>query len=438
MRVGPPRSEHPGRLPDTDGAVSIITGRTGQMSTEDNRKLFAGIDWASKTHMICVVDDHGTIAVRFEISNTGKTFTGLVKRLTKLGVEGVAIERCDGPLVEALLDAGLRVVVITPRQVKGLRSRYTGSGAKSDAEDAYVLADALRTDRYRLTPLTQDGDATRVLRSLSRTRKQLVEARVGLVNQLRAELERCFPGAIGLFARLDSDVASAFLHRYPTQHATTRLTQARFAAFLRRIAYCGRKPVEELYNRIHDAPTAGLSAEEADGHAACVHALLKAVETVRSQERELEAEIIERLDAHADAHIFTSLPRAGHGVRAATLLAEIGDVRARFPDEQSLAALAGVAPVTRASGQHHGVGFRWAADKKLRNALTDFADDSRRASPWAAKVYNDAIARGKRHPHAVRILARAWIRVIWRCWRDNTPYDPQLHGGAMQLQAARG
>jgi transposase len=402
----------------------------------DQPPFFAGLDWASKTHMVCVVDRDGQIRARFEIPNTGKTFTGLVKRLTKLRVEGVAIERCDGPLVEALLDASVPVFVITPRQVKGLRSRYSGSGAKSDTSDAYLLADVLRTDRHRLTPLTQDSDATQVLRALSRTRKQLVESRIGLVNQLHAELERCFPGAIGLFARLDSVVAIAFLRRYPTQHATTRLTPARFAAFLRRIGYSGRQPVHQLYPRIVDAPAAGLSAAEAEGHAVCVLALLRAIKTTRREERELEAEIIERLDAHADSHIFTSLPKAGHGVRAALLLAEIGDVRGRFPDEESLAALAGVAPVTRASGKLHAVGFRWAADKKLRNAIIDFADDSRHASPWAAKIYNDAITRGKRHPHAVRILARAWIRVIWRCWQDHTPYNPQLHGGAIRLNAA--
>lgn len=167
------------------------------MSTSNGRRLFAGIDWASKTHAVCVVDDEGAITVRFEISNTGKTFTGLIKRLTRLGVEGVAIERCDDPLVEALLDAAHQVFVIAPRQVKGLRSRYTGSGAKSDAGDAYLLADVLRTGGHRLTPLTQDSEATQVLRSLSRTRKQLVEARVGLVNQLRAELEHCSPAPSG-------------------------------------------------------------------------------------------------------------------------------------------------------------------------------------------------------------------------------------------------
>src|SRR4029453_19504412 len=172
MRVGPPRNEHPGRLPDPDGAL-ILAGRRRCVKHASTTTLFAGLDWASKTHAVCVIDDAGTVRARFEIANTGKTFTALVKRLTKLGVAGVAIERCDGPRVEALLDAGLRVVVITPRQVKGLRSRYTGSGVKSDAGDAYLLADVLRTDGHRFQALTQDSDATGVLRALSRTRKQL-------------------------------------------------------------------------------------------------------------------------------------------------------------------------------------------------------------------------------------------------------------------------
>jgi transposase len=123
-------------------------------------------------------------------------------------------------------------------------------------------------------------------------------------------------------------------------------------------------------------------------------------------------------------------------VRAARLLAEIGDVRGRFPDAASLTCLAGVAPSTRQSGKHKAVTYRWAVNKELRDAVCDFAGDSRRANPWAAKIYNDAIARGKRHPHAVRILARAWVRVIWRCWQDHTAYHPQLHGGAMQQIAA--
>ncbi len=231
-------------------------------------------------------------------------------------------------------------------------------------------------------------------------------------------------------------MAIAFLRRYPTGHAAAGLTEATLAAFLRRIHYCGRTPVAVLLARLRQAPASGISATEAAGRAVCVVALLDAIQVTSSRERELEAEITERLEAHADAEVFTSLPKAGQGVRAAALLAEIGDVRSRFPDEECLAALAGVAPVTRASGKTRSVGFRWACDKKLRAAVIDFADDSRNASPWAAKVYADALARTRRHPHAVRILARAWIRVIWRIWQDHTTSDPSKHGGAVRLLAA--
>jgi transposase len=398
--------------------------------------LYAGIDWASRTHAVGVVDDQGRIRARFEVPNTGKGFGGLIRRLLKLQVTGVAIERPDGPLVEAMLDAGLRVVVITPRQVKALRSRYGAAGAKSDAADALLLADVLRTDRHRLQPLVPDRDATIVLRALSRTRKDLQKARVALCNQLTAQLERCFPGAVGLFADLHSATAIAFLRRYPTSQAAAELTQATLTAFLRRIHYCGHTPITVLLARLTTAPVAAISPDQAAGRAVCVQALVDAIQACHNRERELEAEIIERLEVHADQQIFTSLPKAGHGVRAAALLSEIGDVRARFPDEEALAALAGVAPVTRASGKLPSVGFRWACDKKLRNAVIDFADDSRHASPWAASIYAQALQRTRRHPQAVRILARAWIRVIWRIWQDHTTYDPTKHGGAMRLLTA--
>jgi transposase len=397
---------------------------------------YAGVDWATRTQAVCVVDQAGKVRARFEVPNTGRSFTGLCKRLAKLNVAGVAIERPDGPLVEAMLDHGLRVVVVTPRQVKALRSRYVASAAKSDPADAYLLADVLRTDGHRLPPLLPDSDPTKVLRALSRTRKDLQEARVALCNQLTAQLERCFPGAIGLFRELHSPVAIAFLRRYPTSHAAAGLTKAKLAAFLRRLHYPGRTPVATLLGRIQTAPAAGISPAEAAGRAVCVLALLDAIQVTHSRERELEAEIIERLEVHADAAIFTSLPKAGHGVRAANLLGELGDVRARFPDNDCLATLGGAAPVTITSGKRRVVKFRWACDKKLRNAIIDFADDSRHASPWAAKVYADALARTGRHPHAVRILARAWIRVIWRIWQDGVAYDPAKHRGAVRLLAA--
>lgn len=396
----------------------------------------AGVDWATRAHAVCVIDPDGSIRARFEVPNTGKSFAGLIKRLVKLKVADIAIERPDGPFVEALLDEGLVVYVIPPRQLKALRTRYGSTGAKSDPGDAYALADVLRTDRHRLKPLRLDSSETRALRALTRTRKDLVEARVALMNQLRAQLELCFPGAVGLFHELDSPLSIAFLRRYPTAAKAARLTEARLAAFLRRIGYSGRRPTGEVLARVKQAPEAGITEIESDARSACVLALLDAIEKLNARAKELQGDVVERLELHRDAHIFTSLPKAGRGVRAASLLAEIGDARERFPDEESLAALAGVAPVTRASGKARSVGFRWACDKKLRNALIDFADDSRNASPWARRIYDDAIARGKRHPHAVRILARAWVRVIWRMWQDGKAYDITRHGGAAMLEAA--
>src|SRR5439155_2036595 len=150
------------------------------------------------------------------------------------------------------------------------------------------------------------------------------------------------------------------------------------------------------------------------------------------QTKPLPEQAPEPLPLHADAHVFTSLPRSGT-VRAARLLAEIGDCRSRFPTPESLACLAGVAPSTRQSGKQRSVGFRWAADKQLRDAVCDFAADSRRVNPWAANLYRQPIARGHDHPHAVRILARAWLYVIWHCWQNSTAYDPAQHGALQAL-----
>src|SRR6185312_12775877 len=154
--------------------------------------------------------------------------------------------------------------------------------------------------------------------------------------------------------------------------------------------------------------------------------LLAVLTTLATQIKALTDQISRQLADHADAPVFTSLPRSGQ-VRAARLLAEIGDCRAKFPTPESLACLAGMAPSTRQSGKLRAVGFRWACDKQLRDAVTDFADGSRHANPWAADVYQRARDRGCDHPHAVRILGRAWLFVIWHCWQNNTPYNPDQH-----------
>jgi transposase len=388
----------------------------------------AGIDWAKDRHAVCVIDGRGVVLSRFEVEHTESGLRELVRRLGD--VDGVAIERPDGPVIDALLEAGLRVVVIASRHVKALRTRHGLAGNKDDASDAYVLADALRTDGHRLRPLRPDSPETLALRATVRARKDLVRTRVALVQQLSAHLAIVYPGAVELFDDLASPIAQAFLLRFPSAERAAWLSPRRLGHWLAAQGYCGRRSGEELHARLVAAPR-GRTGEGADAMAAVTLAYVGAIAAVREQVEALDAGIAEQLPAHPDGPIFTSLPRSGR-VRAAALLAEIGDCRERFPTPESLACLAGATPSTRQSGQHRAVTFRYTCDKKLRDAVIDFAADSRRANPWAADLYARARARGKSHPHAVRILARAWLHVIWRCWQDGVPYDPARHR-AMQL-----
>jgi transposase len=386
--------------------------------------VFAGVDWASTDHAVCVVDQAGAVLWRHTVTHSRAGLTRLTTRLSELRVARVGIERPDGPVVEALLDAGLPVAVVPPRQVKNLRSRY-GRAGKDDRFDAYVLADAMRTDGHRFTDLTRDSAPTVGLRAMVRARQDLVAIRVGLVNQLQATLELAFPAAVGLFCELHSPIARAFLHRFPTAAEAAVLDEEAMAAWLSAEGYCGRTPAAVFVDRLHTAP-AGLSGIEADARRHVTLALLAGIDAIEDRVAELSRRIKEALALHPDAPIFTSLPRAGQ-IRAAALLAEIGDARGRYPDPQTLAAAAGVCPFTDESGKHRTVAFRYKTDTKLRRALTDFADDSRRANPWAAHIYRRARDRGMRHPHAVRVLARAWTGVIWRCWQDAVPYNPDHH-----------
>jgi transposase len=410
---------------------SASTTPSSKLPDQPINGVTGGVDWASQDHAVSVVDQHGREVARKTVEHTGAGLRAMVKFLVNHGVGEVAIERGDGPIVDALLDADLTVVVISPNRLKNLRSRYGSAGNKDDRFDAYVLADTLRTDRTQLRPLTHDSETTKTLRATVRARRELVKHRVALCNQLRAHLQAAFPGAVGLFKDLDSQISLRFLARFDSQERADWLSVKRLAAWLSSVGYCGRKDPADLFAHLQTAPR-GPAGPDGATRAHLTRAMLSVLDELVEQIATLEAQIAEQLALHADAHIFQSLPRGGT-VRAARLLAEIGDVRGRFPDAASLACLAGVAPSTRQSGKHKAVTYRWAVNKELRDAVCDFAGDSRRANPWAAKIYNDAIARGKDHPHATRILARAWLGVIWRCWQDETAYAPARHGALQAL-----
>jgi len=189
-----------------------------------------------------------------------------------------------------------------------------------------------------------------------------------------------------------------------------------------------------LLERLRAAPVGHAAELEADAKGTLVHALATALRVVVEQITQLTSRIEHAVAELPDGQLIMSLPRAGQ-VCAAQILAELGEVRDRFPSDAQLAAEAGVAPLTYQSGKRRTVTFRWACNHRLRRAITCFADNSRHASQWAARVYAAARARGCDHPHAIRILARAWTRVLWRMWVDRRAYDPARHRAALACNA---
>jgi transposase len=398
---------------------------------------YAGVDWASEEHAVCVVDERGRIVEGRRYRHDEPGIRALCARLLRLRVALVAIERPDGLLIERLLDAGLTVVAVHPNQVKAMRPRFSVAGGKSDGFDSFVLAELARTDSHRFRVLEPDSDRTKALRAMTRARDGLVRTRVGLANQLRDQLATFWPGASKVFWSVDSQIALAFLKRYPTPADTRGLGEQRLAAFLKRHGYPGRKPARELIARLRQGAQGRASELESQARRQVVLALVSALEPIVARISELSIEIRHALQAHPDGSTFRSLFIAQDSwLCAATMIAEIGDCRQRYPSYRALAADAGQCPVAVESGKTRHAQFRWACDHRLRQAFCVLADSSRRHNPWAADIYQRARARGASHTHATRILGRAWSQVVWRLWHDHDTYDPHQHTARQRVIAA--
>ena len=399
----------------------------------------AGIDLASEEHRLVVVDADGRRTDDRRVAHSEEGVAALVRRLQTLEVDRVAIERPNGLVVDRLLEAGIAVVAVHPNQLAASRDRYRSGGGKSDGFDAYVLAELARTDMHRLRVLKPDSDETRALRALTRAREDLVEQRTAIANQLRAQLDAFWPGAARVFGDIDSPIALAFLERYPSPNDAQTLGAKRLAGFLARNGYSGRRPATELLQRLRHAPSSATGDLETEARRQITLALVTTLKPIVEQIKLLTSQIRGALEHHPDGDTIRSLfhdPKTV--ITAAELLAEIGDCRERHPQSTSLEAIAGQSPIAVESGKKKVATFRWACNKTLRSAVSVLADSSRHHNPWANDIYQRARARGHDHPHAIRILGRAWLRIIWRIWQDHTTYDPTRHGSLNRLLTTQG
>jgi len=397
---------------------------------------FAGVDWASEEHAACVVEESGRILEGRRYGHDERGITALCERLLKLEVTLVAIERPDGLLIDRLLDAGLAVIAVHPNQVCAMRPRFSAAGGKSDDFDSFVLAELARTDSHRFRVLVPDSDQTKALRAMTRAREDLVAARVALANELRAQLQCFWPGAAKIFAQVDSPIALAFLARYPSPMTRADSASSASPASLPATATAPSAPRASCSPGCATPPRAAPARSRATRDARSCSASWPRSHRW-SPRSAMTRQISAALDEHPDAATFRSLFKDPSSVvTAATMLAEIGDSRERYPTYRALAADGGQAPVAVESGKSKRARFRWACDHRLRDAIATMADASRHHNPWATDIYQRARARGVSHPHAIRILGRAWCQIIWRLWQDHAAYDPDQHTARRQLSAA--
>jgi transposase len=388
---------------------------------------FAGFDWASDHHDITIVDKQGTIIDQFRFDDTADGWHLARTKLSKFPCLGIAIETSTGAVVDRLLDVGYSVFPIHARSAKQYRLRKAPSGVKDDNLDAWSLADALRLDGHTWRALQPEDPLTLELRLLCRDESQLISQRTVLVNQLLAALHEYYPAALESFEDWTLPFTWAFLQQFPSPAELQKAGKRKWEKFLHVHKLARPETYEkrlEIFSRAHlmtgSAPTT--SAKRL--LALTLTKLLSALET---QLEDYRARIQQLYDNHPDKPWFGSLPVTQEGKTAPRLLAELGSDRGRFDNPESLQCIAGTAPVRFQSGQIQKSYLRRACNKHLRNAVHWFSELSRTQCGWAAIYYKQKRAEGKTHACALRCLGQRWLKIIWKMWTTQTPYNPELH-----------
>lgn len=393
--------------------------------------IFVGVDWAEAHNDALVMDQAGAVLGR---GRFGIGMAGLAQLHALVAdhaedpaevVVGIEIDR--GLVVDSLVGAGYRVYAVNPLAASRYRDRHTTSGAKSDAGDAKLLADLVRTDAHNHRPLAGDSDEAGAIRVLARAHQGLVWTRQRQVNGLRSALRDYFPGALVAFGTdLASSDALAILQVAPTPAAGRGLSRAKIASALRR---AGRQ--RNLERRAAEIQQA-LRAEQpqtadvvADAFGAASLARVAVLVSLNDQIAELEGALAEHFDRHPDAEILRSLAGLG-SVLGARVLGEFGDDPSRFADARGRKAYAGTAPITKASGRSLVVLARFARNRRLADACDRWAFSSLTASPGARRYYDALRGRGKTHSQATRQLANRWVGILHACLERRETYREEV------------
>lgn len=400
--------------------------------------LFIGDDWAEDHHDVELVDDQGQVLARRRLPEGIEGIAGLHALVAEhlpedwielepeqvQGLVKVGIETDRGPWVAALVAAGYGVFAINPLSVARYRQRHSTSGAKSDAADAHVLAEIVRIDRAHHRPLAGDSQEAEAIKLVARTHQSLIWERSRHVLRLRSALRDFFPAALEAFTDLDAPDALELLAAAPDPDRARGLTRRRITAALRR---ANRRNVDARATEIQQilgAEQLRRAAPVESAYAAIVASQVAIVATLNTQIEQMAAVVEAHFGQHPDAEIYTSLPGLGV-VLAARVLGEFGDDPHRYTDAKARKNYAGTSPITKASGKKKIVLARYARNRRLGDALQQWAFCSLRGSPGARAYYHQLRARGTGHQAALRQLANRLVGILHGCLKTHTLYDEQ-------------
>ncbi|MBO0743257.1 MAG: IS110 family transposase, partial [Hyphomicrobiaceae bacterium] len=387
-------------------------------------RAFGGLDWASQSHAVIIVDAQGKVVEDFQIEHSALGWKKFRERLQPYGSIPFAIETSQGAAVEQLLEAGMVVYPVNPKSAQAYRQRKAPSGVKDDRLDGWSLADALRVDGQGWKPLRPEDPLVKELRLLCRDEVTLIEQRTAFITQLRHALAEYYPTALEAFDNWGAPAAWRFVQRFPTPQALQAAGKRQWEKFLHSHQLWRTESGPRRLELFAHATDFGGSAPTAKAKSQLALALVSLLLTVEHQLGLYRKRIEELFGRHPDHDLFGSLPGAGPKL-APRLLSEIGDDRQRFDDDaQALQCLAGTAPVTRRTGKAHGdpprwpCHQRWACDKHLRHAIYLFAEQSLRQCVWADIYYRHHRDKGRSHADALRRLGQRWLKIIHRMWMD--------------------
>jgi transposase len=400
---------------------------------------FIGIDWADRKHDVCLAVPGSTKFEHLVLEHRPAAIRAWAEKLReRFGGAPVAVclELSRGPIVSALLEHDFFVLFpVQPATLARYRSAFKTSRAKDDPTDAAIALELLLRHPDKLTKLEPESVGMRSLRRLVEVRRTLVEDRVRLTNRIIAALKAYFPQVLDLFRDKEAVIFADFIERWPTLELAQRARPQTLSDFFRAHNVRSESAIERRLGVLNSEHPLTSDVAVVTPMRLLVESLLPQLRAVRSAIARFDVEIARLCPELPDYAFFRALPGAGPAL-APRLLVAFGERRERFPNAAALQKYAGVAPVTERSGNKSWVHWRLACPTFLRQTFIEWVGQTVPRSFWAKAFYQACRARGMQHQAALRALAFKWIRILYRCWVERTPYDESRYLMALQRRQA--